>query len=95
MGVLTVLLYRPSNLDKTGSLEGVFVQILDNALILIVEDEVVGDESLDCWETESARPSPLVPVKSNLIVIPTSLPECFLADLKVSSWSKIRFLLYL
>ncbi len=30
-----------------GSLEGVFVQILDDALLLIVEDEVVGDESLD------------------------------------------------
>jgi hypothetical protein len=37
----------PSNLDKTGLLEGVFVQILDSALILIVEDEVVGNESLD------------------------------------------------
>ncbi len=48
-----------------------------------------------CWETESARPSPLVPVKSNLIVIPTSLPECFLADLEVSSCSKISFLLNL
>jgi hypothetical protein len=30
-----------------GSLEGVFVQMLDNALLLIVEDEVVGNESLD------------------------------------------------
>ena len=30
-----------------GSLEGVFVQILDDVLLLIVEDEVVGDESLD------------------------------------------------
>jgi hypothetical protein len=37
----------PSNLDKTGLLEGVFVQILDNALLLIVENEVVGNESLD------------------------------------------------
>ncbi len=37
----------PSNLDKTGLLEGVFVQILDNALLLIAEDEVLGDESLD------------------------------------------------
>ncbi len=37
----------PSNLDKTGSLEGVFVQILDNVLLLIVEGEVIGDESLD------------------------------------------------
>ncbi len=37
----------PSNLDKTGSLEGVIVQVLDNALLLIVEDEVVGNESLD------------------------------------------------
>ncbi len=48
-----------------------------------------------CWETESARPSPLVPVKSNLSVVPTSLPECFLVDIEVSSCSKIRFLLYL
>ncbi len=37
----------PSNLDKTGSLEGVFVQILDVVLLLIAEDEVVGNESLD------------------------------------------------
>ncbi len=49
----------------------------------------------NCWETESARPSPLVPVKSNLSDVPTSLPECFSADLEVSSCSKIRFLLYL
>ncbi len=40
-------MYTPGNLDKTGSLEGVFVQILDNALLLIIEDEVVGNESLD------------------------------------------------
>ncbi len=40
-------MYTPSNLDETSSLEGVFVQILDNALLLIVEDEVVGNESLD------------------------------------------------
>ncbi len=37
----------PSNLDKTGSLEGVIVQVFDNVLLLIVEDEVVGNESLD------------------------------------------------
>ncbi len=37
----------PSILDKTGSLEGVFVQIPDNALLLNVEDEVVGNESVD------------------------------------------------
>jgi hypothetical protein len=37
----------PSNLDKTGSLERVFIQILDNALLPIIEDEVVGNESLD------------------------------------------------
>ncbi len=46
MAGLAVLLYTPSNLDKTGSLEGVLVQILDDALLLIIEDEVVGDESL-------------------------------------------------
>jgi hypothetical protein len=30
-----------------GSLEGVFVQTLDDALLLIIEDEVVGDDSFD------------------------------------------------
>jgi hypothetical protein len=47
LAVLAVLLYMPSNLDKIGSLEEVFVQILDDALLLIVEDEVGGNESLD------------------------------------------------
>ncbi len=47
MAILAVLLYTPSDLDKTSSLEGIFIQILDNALFLIVEDEVVGDESFD------------------------------------------------
>jgi hypothetical protein len=47
LAVLVVFLYTPSNLDKMGSLEGVFVQILDDALLLIVEDEVGGNESLD------------------------------------------------
>jgi hypothetical protein len=47
LAVLAVLLYTPSNFDKTGPLEVVFVQILDGALFLIVEDEVVGNESLD------------------------------------------------
>jgi hypothetical protein len=37
----------PSNPDKTGLLEGVFVQIFDDMLLLIVKDEVVGNESLD------------------------------------------------
>ncbi len=37
----------PSDLDKTSSLEGIFVQILDVALFLIIEDEVVGNESFD------------------------------------------------
>ncbi len=41
------LLYTPSNLDKTGLLEGVIVQVFDDALLLIVEDEVIGNESLD------------------------------------------------
>ncbi len=30
-----------------GSLEGAIVQVLDDTLLLIVEDEVVGDESVD------------------------------------------------
>ena len=47
MAILAVLLYAPSNLDKTGLLEGVIVQVLEDALLLIVEDEIVGDESLD------------------------------------------------
>jgi hypothetical protein len=36
----------PRGLDKTSLLEGIFVQILDEALFLIVEDEVVGNERL-------------------------------------------------
>jgi hypothetical protein len=40
-----LFLVTPSNLDKTGSLEGIFVQFLDDTLPLIVEDEVVGNES--------------------------------------------------
>jgi hypothetical protein len=47
LAILAVLLYTPSNLDKTGLLEGVVIQILDDALVFIVEDEVVGNESLD------------------------------------------------
>ncbi len=47
MAVLVVLLYTPSDLDKTGSLEGIFVQFLDNMLPLIVEDGVIGNESFD------------------------------------------------
>jgi hypothetical protein len=47
LAILAVLLYTPSDLDETSSLEGIFVQILDNMLFLIVEDEVVGNESLD------------------------------------------------
>jgi hypothetical protein len=47
LAVLAFFLYTPSNLDKTGLLEGVFIQIFDNALLLIVEDEVIGNESLD------------------------------------------------
>ncbi len=47
IGCSGIFLYTPSNLDKTGSLEGVFIQILDDMLLFIVEDEVVGNESLD------------------------------------------------
>ncbi len=37
----------PSDLDKTSLLEGFFVQILADAHFLVVEDEVVGNKSLD------------------------------------------------
>jgi hypothetical protein len=47
LAILAVLLYTPSDLDKTSLLEGIFIQILDNTLFLIVEDEVVGNESID------------------------------------------------
>ena len=47
MAVLAVLLCTPSDLDKTILLEGFFVQILDDELFIVVEDEVVGNESLD------------------------------------------------
>jgi hypothetical protein len=40
----------PRNLDKMGLLEGVFIQILDDTLVLIIEDEVVGNESLDGYD---------------------------------------------
>ncbi len=42
-----VLLYTPNDLDKTSSLEGIFIQILEDMLFLIVEDEDIVDESLD------------------------------------------------
>ncbi len=47
MAVLAVLLYPPSNLDKMGSLEGTFVQFFGDTLLLIVENEVIGNESFD------------------------------------------------
>jgi hypothetical protein len=47
LAILAILLYTPSNLDKTSLLGGIFVQILDDTFFLIVEDEVIGDESLD------------------------------------------------
>jgi hypothetical protein len=37
----------PSNLDKSGLLEGIFVQFLDNTFPLLVEDEVIGNKSFD------------------------------------------------
>jgi hypothetical protein len=46
LAVLAVLLYPPSNLDKTGSLEGNFIQFFDDMLPLIVEDEVVAMKAL-------------------------------------------------
>jgi hypothetical protein len=49
LAVLAILLYRPGNLDKTGSLEGINISFFDDTLPLIVEDEVVGSESFnDC-----------------------------------------------
>ncbi len=47
MAILAILLCTPSDLDETSSLEGIFVQILDNLPFLIVEDEVIGNKSLD------------------------------------------------
>jgi hypothetical protein len=40
-------MYLLGNLDKTSSLEGIFIQFFDDMLPLIVEDEVVGNESFD------------------------------------------------
>jgi hypothetical protein len=37
----------PSDLDETSSLEEIFMEILDNMFFLIIEDKVVGNESLD------------------------------------------------
>ncbi len=47
MAILAFFLYTSGNLDKTSLLEGIFVQFFDDALPLIVEDEVIGDESFD------------------------------------------------
>jgi hypothetical protein len=47
LAILAVLLYPAGNLDKKGLLEGVFVQFFDDTLPLIVEDEVIGNESFD------------------------------------------------
>ncbi len=47
MAILAILLYTSSDLDETSSLEGIFVQILNDTLFLIVEDEVIGNESFD------------------------------------------------
>ncbi len=51
MAVLAVLLYPPDNLDKTGLLKGIFVQLLNDMLPIVVEDEVVGNESFDDCST--------------------------------------------
>jgi hypothetical protein len=47
LAILAVLLYSPSDLDKTSLLQGFLVQILNDVLFLVIEDEVVGNESLD------------------------------------------------
>jgi hypothetical protein len=47
LAVLAVLLYLPGNLDKTGLVEGVFIQFLNDTLPIVVVDEVVGNESFD------------------------------------------------
>jgi hypothetical protein len=49
--VLAVLLYTPGNLDKTGLLTGIFVQLLNDTLPIIVEDEIVGNERFDDGST--------------------------------------------
>ncbi len=50
-------MYPPGNLYKTGSLEGIFIQFFDGMLPLIIEDEVVGNESFDdcCTRRISVR----------------------------------------
>jgi hypothetical protein len=47
LAVLAVVLYTASDLDKKGSLEEIFIQFLDDTLLLIVEDEFAGNESFD------------------------------------------------
>ncbi len=46
-------MYLPGNLDKMVLLEGIFVQFFDDTLPLIVEDEVIGNESFDDCCTRS------------------------------------------
>jgi hypothetical protein len=47
LAVLAVVLYTPSNLDKTSLLEVIVIRFFNDTLPLIVEDEVVGNEIFD------------------------------------------------
>ncbi len=51
MTILAVLLYPQGNLDKTGLLKGIFAQFLNDTLLIIVKDEIVGNESFDDGST--------------------------------------------
>jgi hypothetical protein len=47
LAVLAILLYLPGNLDNTSSLEGINILFFDDMLPLILEDDVVSNESFD------------------------------------------------
>jgi hypothetical protein len=51
LAILAILLYPPGNPDKMGSLKGIFVQFLNDTLPILIEDEVIGNESFDDCST--------------------------------------------
>jgi hypothetical protein len=51
LAILAVLLYPQGNLDKMGLLQGIFAQFLNDTLPIIVEDEVLSNESFDDCST--------------------------------------------
>jgi hypothetical protein len=51
LAVLAVLLYPTGNLDKMGLLKGIFVEFLNDMLPIVIEDEIIVNESFDDGST--------------------------------------------